>query len=44
MRLFEDEPLADPTATILADNLIDLAMDARAQRLDDAVRLAEAAA
>jgi hypothetical protein len=44
MRLFEDEPLADPTATTLADSLVDLAMDARAQRLDEAVRIAEAAA
>jgi hypothetical protein len=44
MRLFEDEPLADPTATWLAAGLVDLAMDARAQRLDEAVRIAEAAA
>jgi hypothetical protein len=44
MRLFEDEAMADPTATILADSLIELAMEARAQRLDEAVRLAEAAA
>jgi hypothetical protein len=44
MRLFEDEPLTDPTATMLADGLVDLAMDARAQRLDEAVRIAEAAA
>jgi hypothetical protein len=44
MRLFEEEPGIDPTATILADSLIDLAMDSRAQRLEEAVRAAEAAA
>jgi hypothetical protein len=44
VRLFQDEPGADPTATILADSLIDLAIDARAQRLEEAVRAAEAAA
>ena len=41
LRLFRDEPLADPTATILADRLVDLAMDARAQRLEEAVRMAD---
>jgi hypothetical protein len=44
MRLFRDEPGSDPTATILADSLIELAVDARAQRLEEAVRAAEAAA
>jgi hypothetical protein len=44
MRLFRDEPGADPTATMLSDCLIDLALEGRAQRLEEAVRAAEAAA
>jgi hypothetical protein len=44
LRLFGDEPGADPTATTLTDTLLDLAVDARTQRLDDAVRAAEVAA
>ncbi|KAB0265434.1 glycoside hydrolase family 2 protein [Microvirga brassicacearum] len=43
-RLFEDVPLADPTATMLLDSLIELAVESRAQRLEEAVRAAEAAA
>jgi hypothetical protein len=43
-RLFQDEPLADPTATMLTDALVDLALEARAPRLEEAVRAAEAAA
>ena len=43
-RLFQDEPLADPTATALVDSLVELAVEARAARLEEAVRAAEAAA
>ena len=43
-RLFRDPPGLDPTATVLLDALVDLAMEARATRLDEAVRAAEAAA
>ena len=43
-RLFQDEPLADPTATTLVDNLVELAVESRATRLEEAVRAAEAAA
>lgn len=43
-RLFQDEPLSDPTATILTDRLIELSFESRAQRLEEAVRAAEAAA
>jgi hypothetical protein len=43
-RLFEDTPLADPTATILTDSLVELSVEARAPRLEEAVRAAEAAA
>ncbi|MFL5204342.1 MAG: glycoside hydrolase family 2 TIM barrel-domain containing protein, partial [Microvirga sp.] len=44
LRLFRDEPLADPTATILMDALVELAIESRAARLEEAVRAAEAAA
>jgi Glycosyl hydrolases family 2, TIM barrel domain len=43
-RLFRDAPMADPTATRLLDSLVELAVEARAPRLEDAVRAAEAAA
>ena len=43
-RLFQDAPMADPTATMLLDSLVELAVEARAPRLEDAVRAAEAAA
>jgi Glycosyl hydrolases family 2, sugar binding domain/Glycosyl hydrolases family 2, TIM barrel domain/Glycosyl hydrolases family 2 len=43
-RLFQDEPMADPTATMLLDSLVDLSVEARAARLEEAVRAAEAAA
>jgi hypothetical protein len=43
-RLLQDEPLADPTATMLLDALIELAVESRAQRIEEAVRAAEAAA
>ncbi|HEY8383316.1 MAG TPA: sugar-binding domain-containing protein [Microvirga sp.] len=43
-RLFRDKPLADPTAAMLLDSLVELAVEARAPRLEDAVRAAEAAA
>ena len=39
-----DEPLADPTATMLTDALVELAIESRAARLEEAVRAAEAAA
>jgi hypothetical protein len=39
-----DEPGTDPTATVLTDALIELAVEARAQRLEEAVRAAEAEA
>jgi hypothetical protein len=44
LRLFRDEPMADPTATILLDSLVELSVEARAARLEEAVRAAEAAA
>jgi hypothetical protein len=43
-RLFRDAPGVDPTATMMLDNLVQLAVEARAPRLEDAVRAAEAAA
>ncbi|HEX2137116.1 MAG TPA: glycoside hydrolase family 2 TIM barrel-domain containing protein [Microvirga sp.] len=43
-RLFRDTPLADPCATMLMDSLVELAVEARAPRLEEAVRAAEAAA
>jgi hypothetical protein len=43
-RLFQDAPAADPTATMLLDSLVELAVEARAPRLEEAVRAAEAAA
>jgi hypothetical protein len=43
-RLFRDAALADPTATILTDALVELAVETRASRLEEAVRAAEAAA
>jgi hypothetical protein len=43
-RLFQDPPLADPTATTLVDSLVELAIESRASRLEEAVRAAEAAA
>jgi hypothetical protein len=43
-RLFQDAPMADPTATILLDSLVELSVEARAARLEEAVRAAEAAA
>ncbi len=43
-RLFRDAPMADPTATMLLDSLLELAVEARASRLEEAVRAAEAAA
>jgi hypothetical protein len=42
-RLFRDAPLADPTATMLFDSLVDLALESRAARIEEAVRAAEAA-
>ncbi|HLM38251.1 MAG TPA: glycoside hydrolase family 2, partial [Microvirga sp.] len=44
LRLFRDQPMADPTATMLTDALMELAAEARAPRLEEAVRAAEAAA
>jgi hypothetical protein len=44
LRLFRDAPAADPTATVLLDTLVELAVEARAPRLEEAVRAAEAAA
>nr|WP_210493377.1 sugar-binding domain-containing protein [Microvirga antarctica] len=44
LRLFQDLPLADPTATSLFDALAGLAVEARATRIEAAVRAAEAAA
>lgn len=44
LRVLRDEPGLDPTATVLTDALVDLAVEARAQRLEEAVRAAEAAA
>ncbi|QFU17849.1 glycoside hydrolase family 2 protein [Microvirga thermotolerans] len=43
-RLFRDEPMADPTATMLLDSLVELAVESRMARLEEAVRAAEAAA
>jgi hypothetical protein len=43
-RLLRDAPSADPTATVLLDSLVDLAMEARSPRIEEAVRAAEAAA
>ena len=44
LRLFRDAPLADPSATMLIDALVELAVESRAARLEEAVRAAEAAA
>ena len=44
LRLLRDAPLADPTATLLTDALVELAVESRAARLEEAVRAAEAAA
>lgn len=44
LRLFRDAPLADPTATMLFDRLVDMLAESRAARLEEAVRAAEAAA
>jgi Glycosyl hydrolases family 2, sugar binding domain/Glycosyl hydrolases family 2, TIM barrel domain/Glycosyl hydrolases family 2 len=43
-RLLRDATSADPTATMLLDSLVDLAMEARSPRIEEAVRAAEAAA
>ena len=43
-RLFQDAPLADPTATVLLDNLVALSIENRGRRLEEAVRAAEFAA
>jgi hypothetical protein len=43
-RLFQDPAQADPTATVLLDSLVELAVESRASRLEEAVRAAEAAA
>ena len=43
LRLFRDAPMADP-ATVLLDTLVELAIEARAPRSEEAVRAAEAAA
>jgi hypothetical protein len=43
-RLFRDDAAADPAATVLLDTLVELAVEARAPRLEEAVRAAEAAA
>ncbi len=42
-RLFRDEPLADPTATMLIDSLLELSVEARSARLEE-LRSAEAVA
>jgi hypothetical protein len=44
LRLFRDDPGADPTATMLLDAVVETAMDARAQQADMQIRAAEAAA
>lgn len=44
LRLLRDTPLADPTATILTDALVELAVESRTARIEEAVRAAEAAA
>jgi Glycosyl hydrolases family 2, sugar binding domain/Glycosyl hydrolases family 2, TIM barrel domain/Glycosyl hydrolases family 2 len=43
-RLFRDAPLADPTATMMFDRLVDLLAESRGARIEEAVRAAEAAA
>ena len=43
-RLFQDAPMADPTATVLLDSLIALTIENHALRLEEAVRAAEFAA
>lgn len=43
-RLFREAPLADPTATMLFDALVDLALESRAAGTEEALRAAEAAA
>jgi hypothetical protein len=44
LRLFQREPLADATATMLLEALLALTVENRAQRLEEAVQAAEAAA
>ena len=44
LRLLRDAPGEDPTATVLTDALVELAIESRAARLEDAVRAAAAAA
>jgi hypothetical protein len=44
LRLLRDAPMADPSATMLLDALVELAVESRAARLEEAVRAAEAAA
>ena len=43
-RLFQDAPLADPTAATLLDTMITLSLESREHRLEEAVRAAEFAA
>jgi hypothetical protein len=43
-QLFNDQPGVDPTATVLLDALLELAVETRAARLEEAVRAAERAA
>lgn len=43
-RLFRDEPGLDPAATMMLGNMVMLAQQSRQPRLEEAVRLAEAAA
>jgi hypothetical protein len=43
-RLFRDAPLADPTATVLLDGLVEFATASRLRQVDDLGRAAEAAA
>ena len=43
-RLFRDAPMADPTATMLLDRLVELVAESREARIEETVRGAEAAA
>ena len=43
-RLFRDAPMADPTATMLLDRLVELVAESREARIEEKVRGAEAAA
>jgi hypothetical protein len=43
-RLFRDAPMADPTATMLLDGLVELVAESREARIEEKVRGAEAAA